>query len=105
MGRTTAGSSRSRLIKAVEDALRRLGTDYIDLLQLHAFDAGTPIEEVLSTLDDLVRAGQDPLCRRLQLLRLAGDEVARPSPTGTAIRAMSRIRSIIRWSAATMNGS
>ena len=46
------------LIKAVEDALRRLGTDHIDLLQLHAFDAGTPVEEVLATLDDLVRAGK-----------------------------------------------
>jgi aryl-alcohol dehydrogenase-like predicted oxidoreductase len=53
-----AGSSRSRLIGACEDALRRLGTDYIDLFQMHAFDAGTPIEEVLSTLDDLVRAGK-----------------------------------------------
>ncbi|MFI2435653.1 aldo/keto reductase [Streptomyces sp. NPDC018693] len=53
-----AGSSRARLITACEDALRRLGTDYIDLFQLHAFDAGTPIEEVLSTLDDLVRAGK-----------------------------------------------
>ena len=53
-----AGSSRSRLITACEAALRRLGTDYIDLFQLHAFDAGTPIEEVLSTLDDLVRAGK-----------------------------------------------
>ncbi|MEU8972822.1 aldo/keto reductase [Streptomyces monashensis] len=53
-----AGSSRSRLITACEDALRRLGTDHIDLFQLHAFDAGTPIEEVLSTLDDLVRAGK-----------------------------------------------
>ncbi|RRQ79214.1 aldo/keto reductase [Streptomyces griseofuscus] len=53
-----AGSSRSRLIAACEDALRRLGTDYIDLFQLHAFDAGTPVEEVLSTLDDLVRAGK-----------------------------------------------
>lgn len=52
------GTSRSRLIAACEDALRRLGTDYIDLLQLHGFDAGTPIEEVLSTLDDLVRAGK-----------------------------------------------
>ena len=52
------GSSRSRLIKAVEDALKRLGTDYIDLLQLHAFDAGTPVEEVLSTLDSLVQAGK-----------------------------------------------
>ncbi|MER8395032.1 aldo/keto reductase [Mesorhizobium sp. M0045] len=57
-GPNDAGSSRSRLIKAVEDALKRLGTDYIDLLQLHAFDAATPIEEVLSTLDGLVRAGK-----------------------------------------------
>lgn len=57
-GPDDAGSSRSRLIKAVEDALKRLGTDYIDLLQLHAFDAATPIEEVLSTLDGLVRAGK-----------------------------------------------
>ena len=46
-GPNDAGSSRSRLIKAAEDALRRLGTDHIDLLQLHAFDAGTPVEEVL----------------------------------------------------------
>ena len=53
-----AGSSRSRLIRVVEDALRRLGTDYIDLFQLHAFDAATPIEEVLGTVDDLVRAGK-----------------------------------------------
>ncbi|GHF71857.1 aldo/keto reductase [Streptomyces mashuensis] len=53
-----AGTSRSRLIRSVEDALRRLGTDRIDLFQLHAFDAATPVEEVLSTLDDLVRAGK-----------------------------------------------
>jgi len=52
------GSSRSRLIRAVDASLKRMGTDYIDLLQLHAFDAGTPIEEVLSTLDELVRAGK-----------------------------------------------
>jgi aryl-alcohol dehydrogenase-like predicted oxidoreductase len=57
-GPNDAGSSRSRLIKACEAALRRLGSDYIDLLQLHAFDAGTPVEEVLSTLDTLVRAGK-----------------------------------------------
>jgi aryl-alcohol dehydrogenase-like predicted oxidoreductase len=53
-----AGSSRFRLIRAVEDALKRLGTDYIDLLQLHAFDATTPVEEVLYTLDTLVREGK-----------------------------------------------
>ncbi|WP_433758714.1 aldo/keto reductase [Nocardia sp. CA-135398] len=57
-GPSDAGSGRSRLIKAVEGALRRLGTDYIDLFQLHAFDAHTPVEEVLAALDDLVRAGK-----------------------------------------------
>lgn len=57
-GPSGAGTSRSRLIKATEDALRRLGTDYIDLLQLHAFDAATPVEEVLSTLDGLISAGK-----------------------------------------------
>ena len=57
-GPEQAGSGRSRLIGAVEAALRRLGTDYLDLFQLHAFDAATPVEEVLSTLDDLVRAGK-----------------------------------------------
>lgn len=52
------GSSRSHLIKQVEGSLKRLGTDYIDLFQLHGFDAVTPIEETVSTLDDLVRAGK-----------------------------------------------
>ncbi len=52
------GASRSRLIGSVDAALRRLGTDYIDLLQLHAFDASTPLEETLSTLDGLVKAGK-----------------------------------------------
>ena len=52
------GSSRFHLINAVESALKRLGTDYIDLFQLHAFDAMTPVEETLSTLDTLVRAGK-----------------------------------------------
>jgi aryl-alcohol dehydrogenase-like predicted oxidoreductase len=57
-GPNDAGSSRLRLVRAVEDALKRLDTDYIDLLQLHAFDAATPMEEVLSTLDMLVRDGK-----------------------------------------------
>lgn len=52
------GSSRHHLIRAVEGSLKRLGTDYIDLYQLHGFDAVTPVEEVLSTLDNLVRAGK-----------------------------------------------
>ncbi len=52
------GSSRAHLTTAVERALKRLGTDYIDLFQLHGFDAKTPIEETVSTLDTLVRAGK-----------------------------------------------
>jgi aryl-alcohol dehydrogenase-like predicted oxidoreductase len=57
-GPNEVGSSRYALIKAVDASLRRLGTDYIDLYQLHGFDATTPIAETLSTLDDLVRAGK-----------------------------------------------
>jgi aryl-alcohol dehydrogenase-like predicted oxidoreductase len=57
-GPADAGSSRHRLVRAVDASLQRLGTDHIDLLQLHAFDAGTPIDEVLYTLDMLVRAGK-----------------------------------------------
>ncbi|SAK87894.1 aldo/keto reductase [Caballeronia temeraria] len=52
------GSSRFHLVRAVNAALERLQTDYIDVFQLHAFDAKTPVEETLSTLDDLVRAGK-----------------------------------------------
>ncbi len=57
-GPNDVGSSRFHLIKSVEESLKRLGTDYIDLFQLHAFDALTPIEETLGTLDDLVKAGK-----------------------------------------------
>ena len=57
-GPNDVGSSRFHLLRTVEASLRRLGTDYIDLFQLHGFDAMTPIEEVLATLDDLVRAGK-----------------------------------------------
>jgi aryl-alcohol dehydrogenase-like predicted oxidoreductase len=57
-GPNDVGSSRHHLIQAVEGSLRRLGTDFIDLYQLHGFDAVTPMEEVLRTLDDLVRAGK-----------------------------------------------
>lgn len=52
------GVSRARLVRAVDDALRRLGTDHIDLLQLHAFDASTPVEELMATLDMLIAAGK-----------------------------------------------
>jgi aryl-alcohol dehydrogenase-like predicted oxidoreductase len=57
-GPNDVGSSRHHLRDAVEGSLRRLRTDYIDLFQLHGFDAMTPVEETLQTLDDLVREGK-----------------------------------------------
>jgi aryl-alcohol dehydrogenase-like predicted oxidoreductase len=57
-GENEVGSSRYHLLRSVDASLKRLGTDYIDLFQLHGYDARTPAEEVLSTLDGLVRAGK-----------------------------------------------
>ncbi|MEG3166933.1 aldo/keto reductase [Sphingomonas sp. LB3N6] len=52
------GTSRARLIRAVEASLRRLGTDHVDILQVHAYDASTPAEELMGTLDTLIAAGK-----------------------------------------------
>jgi len=57
-GPNDLGSSRYHLIHACEASLRRLGTDYIDIYHLHGFDALTPVEEVLSTLNNLVVSGK-----------------------------------------------
>ncbi len=56
--RNGVGSSRFHLVRACEESLRRLGTDYIDLYQMHGFDALTPVDETLSALDTLVRDGK-----------------------------------------------
>ena len=58
VGPNDRGSSRRNLIQSVEASLRRLRTDRIDLLQLHCWDAYTPLEETLAALDDLVHAGK-----------------------------------------------
>ncbi|QMU67350.1 aldo/keto reductase [Streptacidiphilus sp. P02-A3a] len=57
-GPNDAGLSRHHLVRACEASLRRLDTDHIDLYQMHAWDGLTPLEETLSALDDLVRAGK-----------------------------------------------
>lgn len=57
-GPEDAGTGAARLTRVVDDALARLQTDRIDLLQMHAFDAGTPVEETLEALDRLVKAGK-----------------------------------------------
>lgn len=57
-GPNERGSSRKHVIESCEASLRRLDVDAIDLFQIHAFDPATPLEETLSALDDLVRAGK-----------------------------------------------
>lgn len=57
-GPNNVGSSRQHITASVEASLKRIGIDHIDLFQLHAFDALTPIDEAMQTLDDLVRAGK-----------------------------------------------
>ncbi|MDE1170187.1 MAG: aldo/keto reductase [Verrucomicrobium sp.] len=57
-GPNDVGSSRQHLTRALEGSLRRLGTDYVDLYQMHGFDALTPVEETLETLDGFIRSGK-----------------------------------------------
>jgi aryl-alcohol dehydrogenase-like predicted oxidoreductase len=57
-GPNDRGLSRQHILSAIDDSLRRLGTDYIDLYQIHRFDPHTPVEETVQALDDLVRCGK-----------------------------------------------
>lgn len=57
-GPNGAGLSRKAILQELDDSLKRLGTDYVDLYQIHRFDYATPIEETLETLDDVVKAGK-----------------------------------------------
>jgi len=68
------GTSRKAIMREVEASLRRLGTDYIDLYQVHAWDPTTPVEETLSALDDLVRSGK---VRYIGLSNFTGWQIAR----------------------------
>src|SRR5215510_345865 len=52
------GLSRKHIMHSIDNSLRRMGTDYVDLYQIHRFDSSTPIEETLRALDDIVRAGK-----------------------------------------------
>jgi aryl-alcohol dehydrogenase-like predicted oxidoreductase len=57
-GPNDRGLSRKHIMSAIDDSLRRLGTDYVDLYQIHRWDAETPIEETMEALHDVVRAGK-----------------------------------------------
>ena len=57
-GRNDGGLSRKHILSAIDASLRRLGTDYVDLYQIHRWDPGTPAEETMQALNDVVRAGK-----------------------------------------------
>ncbi|MBV8041458.1 aldo/keto reductase [Pluralibacter sp.] len=57
-GDLAEGLSRPQILRSIDDSLRRLGMDYVDLLQIHRWDYNTPIEETLEALDDVVKAGK-----------------------------------------------
>ena len=57
-GPNGAGLSRKAILAEIDNSLRRLGTDYVDLYQIHRWDYGTPIEETLEALHDVVKAGK-----------------------------------------------
>ena len=82
------GNSRRWIIRAVEDSLRRLGTDWIDLYQVHRPDPRTDIEETLSALSDLVHQGKVRYIGALDLPRQPdrGGAVGRARPAAAALR-------------------
>jgi aryl-alcohol dehydrogenase-like predicted oxidoreductase len=73
-GPNQSGLSRAHILHAVDESLKRLQLDYIDLYQIHGFDALTPIEETLSALNDCVRAGK---VRYLGVCNLAAWQIAK----------------------------
>jgi aryl-alcohol dehydrogenase-like predicted oxidoreductase len=89
------GSSRRHLIAACEDSLRRLGTDYIDLYYQHFPDPETPIEETLSALDDLVRAGK---VRYIAASNFSGWQIAEAQFIAKESKGARYIANQIEWS-------
>ncbi|XPE66643.1 aldo/keto reductase [Shigella flexneri] len=58
VGDLPEGLSRAQILRSIDDSLRRLGMDYVDILQIHRWDYNTPIEETLEALNDVVKAGK-----------------------------------------------
>src|SRR3546814_10042124 len=66
-----AGNGRKNMVRAVEDSLKRLGTDYIDLLFLHVWDNTTPADEILRGFDDIVRRSEEHTSELQSLMRIS----------------------------------
>lgn len=88
--RNISGLSRKHLFDAVDKSLTRLGTDYIDLYQIHGFDPLTPLEETLEALDDIVRSGR---VRYIGLCNLAAWQIAKAIGISTA-KGLARFESL-----------
>jgi aryl-alcohol dehydrogenase-like predicted oxidoreductase len=84
------GNGRKNILRAIESSLRRLKTDYVDLYIMHAYDLVTPIEEVMSTLDGLVRAGK---VRHVGMSNVPAWYVARAQTLAEA-RGLERVASL-----------
>lgn len=94
-GVNDAGGSRHHIIRACEASLRRLGTDYIDLYQIHNQDLSTPLEETVRALDDLVRMGK---VRYVGASNHAGWYMMKALATADRLRAMRYVSQQIQYS-------
>ena len=93
------GLSRKHIHHAIDDSLRRLGTDYIDLYQIHRFDYETPIEETLRALDDMVCAGKALYIGASSMFAYQFTKMLRlPTPWGWRVSSPCRITTT--WSTA-----
>ena len=77
VGDLPQGLSRAQIMRSIDDSLRRLGMEYVDLLQIHRWDYSTPIEETLEALSDVVRAGK---ARYIGASSMHARQFARRSP-------------------------
>ncbi len=104
LGPNNVGSSRYHLIQALDNSLKRLNTDYVDVYHLHAFDATTPLDETLSTLDNFIREGK---VRYIACSNFSGWHLMKSLSLSerTAGPATSATRSTTPSSAATTSGS
>lgn len=71
VGDLPEGLSRAQILRSIDDSLRRLGMDYVDILQIHRWDYNTPIEETLEALNDVVKSRESALYRRVINARFA----------------------------------
>jgi aryl-alcohol dehydrogenase (NADP+) len=93
------GLSRKHIMDAIDASLQRLGTDYVDLVQIHRFDPETPVEETMEALHDVVKAGKARYIGASSMYPGSSPRCSTP-PSVTAGRASSPCRTTTTWSTA-----